>query len=151
MRPCPGYAEDGVLQELFSIIGTSKNPFCVEFGELRVLGTTTRSFRIRYLADALYFASSLDAKSRVLNILDIVKVSFKMSNFRYFKYLFWLPKKREITPNNVLKLLRECLHREVDLMVIDIDSYDFQVAEAVLENSIFPKVLVVEYNPNFPS
>ena len=47
-RECPFYGEDGVIEKIFSQIGVSELPTCVEFGELRVLGTTTRSFRIRY-------------------------------------------------------------------------------------------------------
>ena len=55
VKPCPGYGEDGVILEIFKHIGVSQNPICIEFGELRVLGTTTRAFRINYLAKALYF------------------------------------------------------------------------------------------------
>ena len=45
-RECPYYGEDGVILKIFEEIGVSDNPCCVEFGELRVLGTTTRSYRI---------------------------------------------------------------------------------------------------------
>ena len=46
LRECPHYGEDGVILKIFEEIGVSENPYCIEFGELRVLGTTTRSYRI---------------------------------------------------------------------------------------------------------
>ena len=49
-RECPHYSEDGVILKIFDEIGVSNYPQCVEFGELRVLGTTTRAFRIFYKA-----------------------------------------------------------------------------------------------------
>ena len=52
VRPCPGYGEDGVLRKIFNTVGVSNDPKCVEFGELRSLGTTSRSFRLDYIAKA---------------------------------------------------------------------------------------------------
>ena len=54
VKPCPGYGEDGVLNKIFEVIGISANPACIEFGELRVLGSTTRSYRIQNYATATY-------------------------------------------------------------------------------------------------
>lgn len=150
LKPCPGYGEDGVLKKIFELIGTSQKPYCVEFGELRSLGTTSRFFRINFIADSLYFSGSLDLKSRVLNILDIFKVCITEKNPRYLSFLLNQPKKRFITVQNCLELLAPLKNREVDLFVADIDSYDFEIVTQVIQSVTRPRVLIVEYNPNFP-
>ncbi len=150
-RPCPGYGEDGVFQKIFSTIGTSKNPRCVEFGELRVLGTTSRAFRLNYIAKAYYFSGSLDFKSKILNIMDVVKVISKTLNFKYFKFFFDLPKKIFVTPDNLLKVIpKDFMNSEIDLFVVDIDSFDFEIVSLILGSGIRPRVFVVEYNPSLP-
>ena len=64
-RPCPCYGEDGVVLNIFDYIGVSKKPLCVEFGELRGLGTTTRAFKIKYISDTICFSGSMDLKSHI--------------------------------------------------------------------------------------
>jgi hypothetical protein len=151
IRPCPGYGEDGVLEEIFKKIQVSRNPLCVEFGELRSLGTTSRLFRIEYFAKSLYFSGSLDLKSRVLNILDVLKLVYSQKNFRYIKFLLNLPTKKYAIPSNICKIInRFTKNREIDLFVCDIDSFDFEVIKEMLDANIRPRVLIVEYNPSLP-
>ncbi len=149
-KPCPGYGEDGVIKKIFELIGTSKKPYCVEFGEMRSLGTTSRFFRINFISDSLYFSGSLDFRSRVLNILDIFKICITNRNLKFLTFLFNQPKKRFITVQNCAELLAPLMNREVDLFVADIDSYDFEIVTQVIESITRPKVLIVEYNPNLP-
>jgi hypothetical protein len=151
VKPCPGYGEDGVLVEVFDQIGISQKPLCVEFGELRVLGTTTRSFRIRFLAKALYFSGSMDKYSHFLNLLDIFKITLKHRNFRYLKFLRNQPKKIYADTKNINSIVENFAKgRDIDLMVVDIDSFDFELVSQLLTLNCKPRVLVVEYNPSIP-
>ena len=150
VRPCPGYGEDGVLEKIFEVIGVSTFPLCVEFGELRVLGSTTRSYRIENFANAIYFSSSMDLRSWILNILDILKLFRNTGDHRVFKFFRSLPKRREINPENVVNTLRIQPNSIVDLFVVDIDSFDYDVVSEILRNGISPRVFIVEYNPNLP-
>ena len=85
IRECPYYGEDGVILKIFELIKPNKNPLIIEFGETRSLGTTTRSFRIKYKSRSIYFTGDLTLKSTILNILDIFKITFKRLNIKYFK------------------------------------------------------------------
>ena len=151
VRPCPGYGEDGVILEIFKHIGVSQNPICIEFGELRVLGTTTRSFRIKYLAKALYFSGSLDLRSWYLNILDILKISVSYWSGRYLKFLLNMPRKLFASTDKIGKIVNNFTRgQQVDLFVVDIDSFDFEIVRELLKSKIKPRVLIVEYNPSLP-
>lgn len=151
VKPCPGYGEDGVLIEIFKQIGVSQKPICVEFGELRVLGTTTRSFRIKHRANALYFSGSMDFRSRYLNFLDICKITFSSKNVKFLKFLGNQPKKLFVCTKNISEIIRKfSKSNEIDLFVIDIDSFDFEIVHELLASRIRPRVLIVEYNPSIP-
>jgi hypothetical protein len=151
IRPCPGYGEDGVLEEIFNKIQVSRNPLCVEFGELRSLGTTSRSFKIKYFARSLYFSGSLDLKSKVLNICDVLKLVYTQKNIKYIKFLFNLPTKQFAIPSNICKIINKFTKKEIDLFVCDIDSFDFEIVKEMLHGNIRPRVLIVEYNPSLPA
>jgi hypothetical protein len=59
-----------------------------------------------------------------------------------------VPIHTEVTPSNVNDLLRDHgMTGEIDLLSIDIDSYDYWVLDALSEVS--PRVLVLEYNAGF--
>jgi hypothetical protein len=151
IRPCPGYGEDGVLEEIFRKIKVSRTPLCIEFGELRSLGTTSRSFKINYFAKSLYFSGTLDFNSKILNILDVFKLAYKQKKVRYLKFLWNLPVKKFVRPIEISKIIdRFTKKREIDLLVCDIDSFDFEIIQQMLHSNIRPRVLVVEYNPSLP-
>ena len=151
IRPCPGYGEDGVLEEIFRKIKVSQTPLCIEFGELRSLGTTSRSFKINYFAKSLYFSGTLDFNSKILNILDVFKLAYKQKKVRYLKFLWNLPVKKFVRPIEISKIIdRFTKKREIDLLVCDIDSFDFEIIQQMLHSNIRPRVLVVEYNPSLP-
>jgi hypothetical protein len=151
VKPCPGYGEDGVILEIFNNIGVSETPICVEFGELRVQGTTTRAFRIKYLSKALYFSGSLDLKSWYLNILDIIKVSVNYKSWKYLKFLLNMPRKLFASTAEISKIVNKFTKgQQIDLFVVDIDSFDFEIVIELLKSKIRPKVLIVEYNPSLP-
>jgi hypothetical protein len=150
LRECPHYSEDGVILKIFEVIGVNKNPLVIEFGETRSLGTTTRAFRIIYKAKAIYFTGNLNLKSTILNILDIFKIAFKKIDFTFLKFLFNMPFKFFVTPDNIIALFNKNKVSDIDLLTIDIDSYDYFIAKKVLEEGFKPRLLILEYNPHLP-
>tara|TARA_A100001015_G_C14954050_1_gene697966 strand:- start:738 stop:1571 length:834 start_codon:yes stop_codon:yes gene_type:complete len=147
---CPHYSEDGIIIKIFETIGIDESSSILEFGEHRVLGTTTRSFRMKNFAKAIYFAGNYDLYSKVFNIIDIIKVTFKYKNLKYLKFLFNQPFKYFVTPDNILSLLDKKNVKKLDISCIDIDSYDYFIAEKLLKSEIKTKLFIVEYNPNLP-
>ena len=145
---CPHYSEDGVILKIFKEIGINKNPLIVEFGEHRSLGTTTRSFRINYKSRAIYFSGDLGFKSYYLNILDIFKITLKRKSIIYLKFLFNMPFKYFATPNSTIELFKKKRVEEIEILTIDIDSYDYYITKKVLQENYRPKLLILEYNPS---
>lgn len=147
LNECPHYSEDGVILKIFDEIAINNNPLIIEFGEHRALGTTTRAFRIKYNSKAIYFSGNLGFKSYILNVIDIFKISFKKS-FIYLKFLFDLPFKYYVTPENIIELFKRKKVKEIDILTIDIDSFDYYIAKKILEENYKPKLLILEYNPS---
>jgi len=150
LRECPHYGEDGVILKIFSEIGVGEQPYVIEFGESRSLGTTTRSFRLKYKAGAFYFSERLSLKTRLLNILDVFKVVGNTGQLGYLKFLNDLPFEAFCTPENIVDLLSRAQTRKIDILTIDIDSYDYFVAERFLTEGLHPSLLILEYNWNLP-
>ena len=152
MRPCPCYGEDGVFLKIFEEIGVSAHPECVEFGELRSLGTTTRAFRITTKARALYFSGTMDFRSIYLNILDILKICWTRKSLGFLKFFFSMPFKDFAYPETIGQKIKAFAKQpeELDLMVVDIDSFDFDIVKAIFDDGVAPRVMVVEYNPSLP-
>ena len=154
VRECPYYSEDGVIMKIFEKIGVQeRDKLIIEFGETRALGTTTRSFRIKYKSPALYFTQTIDLYSKILNALDIIKVTLIKKNFRYLNFFNSLPFEFFVTSENIVKLLEENTVKKsnIDILTIDIDSYDYYVAKEILKNNYKPKLLILEFNPNLPA
>jgi hypothetical protein len=51
-----------------------------------------------------------------------------------------------VTPNNILPLIEK--YSDIDIISIDIDSYDYLILEKVITK--YPKVIVIELNENIP-
>ncbi len=156
VKECPHYSEDGVIEKIFTEIGLEEKPFIVEFGETRVLGTTTRAFRIGYLSRAMYFVGSIDLYSKILNILDVLKATLLTRNIKCLKFLMNMPFMFFVKPDNIVDLFDKILAKEVinrnniDILTIDIDSYDYYIVKELLEHEYKPRLFIVEYNPNLP-
>lgn len=151
VRECPHYSEDGVLLEIFRQIGVGADPLAVEFGESRSLGTTTRSFRLTYRSKAIYFTGDLGVKSWMLNVLDILKVALVERDLAPLRFFSSMPFRFMCTPDNIVALFRGRSVNEIDVMTIDIDSYDYYVTQRIFEAGFLPRLLIVEYNPSLPS
>lgn len=150
-KEVPHYSEDGVILKIFEIIKPNKNPLVIEFGEHRVLGTTTRAFRIKFFSKSIYFAGNYDLYSIYLNFLDILKITFLNKSFKYFRFIFNLPFKFYVTPENIVDLLNKRNVSKIDILSIDIDSYDYFIAKKILESQLDVKLFIVEYNPSLPN
>lgn len=152
IRPCPCYGEDGVFLKIFDEIGVSPRPQIVEFGELRSLGTTTRAFRISQKAQALYFSGTMDIKSICLNVLDIFKISWSQKSLGFLKFLFSMPFKDFAYPETIGAKIKQFAKKseEIDIICVDIDSFDYEVVLGIFGQKIKPRVMVVEYNPSLP-
>jgi len=156
LKECPHYSEDGVIEKIFTEIGLEEKPFIVEFGETRSLGTTTRAFRIGYSSRAMYFVGSIDFYSKILNILDVLKATLLTRNIKCLKFLMNMPFMFFVKPDNIVDLFDKILAKEVinrnniDILTIDIDSYDYYIVKELLEHEYKPRLFIVEYNPNLP-
>ena len=156
VKECPHYSEDGVIEKIFTEIGLEEKPFIVEFGETRSLGTTTRAFRIGYSSRAMYFVGSIDFYSKILNILDVLKATLLTRNIKCFKFLMNKPFMFFVKPENIVDLFDKILakeginHNNIDILTIDIDSYDYYIVKELLEHEYKPRLFIVEYNPNLP-
>ena len=154
LKECPHYSEDGVIEKIFTEIGLEEKPFIVEFGETRSLGTTTRAFRIGYSSRAMYFVGSIDFYSKILNILDVLKATLLTRNIKCLKFLMNMPFMFFVKPENIVDLFDKILakeginHNNIDILTIDIDSYDYYCAKELLEHEYKPRIFIVEYNPN---
>ena len=144
-----GFGEDGVILKIFETIGISDFPFCVEFGEDDILGTTTRSYRIKFNSQAFYFNKEISLKKKIKNILSIIKLCYLEKTLKYLNFFFNLPVKIFASENNIVNILKK--KPLIDLLSIDIDSNDFFLVKKILKANILPKVFIVEYNPNFPN
>ena len=151
VRECPYYGEDGVILKIFDTIGVSQEPYCVEFGELRVLGTTTRAYRIFYKAKSLYFSFSYDLRSFYLNIFDVFKLAYKTKKLSFLSFLFNFPFKQFASTDNIENIFNKAQinKKEIDLLTIDLDSSDYYIAKKILELGYLPKLFIVEYNPSY--
>ena len=56
--------------------------------------------------------------------------------------------KSKVTPDNLIDILQE-VDIEVDFFSLDIDSYDFAIAEKLLKSGYQPKTVCLEFNPKF--
>ncbi len=149
-KECPHYGEDGVILEIFNNVPTNKTPLVIEFGETRVLGTTTRAFRVNYISKSIYFTLNISLLSKIYNILDIFKITFKSFKFSYLKFFMNLPFSYFADKDSIIKLFKNKKIKNIDILTIDIDSYDYVVAKNILENKYRPTLFIIEYNPNLP-
>ena len=149
VKECPYYSEDGVILKIFEEVNISKKPMVVEFGEHRVLGTTTRAFRIKYFSRSIYFSGNYNFKSFYLNIFDLLKCAIT-KNLLFLKFLFNFPFKFFVTPDNIISLFNKKNVKKIDLICVDIDSYDYFIAKKILQTEYSPTLFIIEYNCNLP-
>lgn len=126
--------EDGIIEELFSRIGTT-NKFFVEFG----------------VQDGLECNSAYLSLFKNWSGLMIEgnAANYEKLRANFFAYPAVKTAHQFITRDNIVSIFRS-MHVPVtfDLLSIDIDGNDYWVWEALSEYK--PRVVVIEYNASFP-
>ena len=117
------FKEDGITRKIFDLIGTT-NKVCVEFGVQNGTECCSKVMWNNHGFRPILFDNEHENKNINLH-------------------------KETITIDNVLDLFaRHDVPKELDLLVVDIDSYDFYVVHKILEEYT-PRLLIVETNPTF--
>jgi FkbM family methyltransferase len=112
--------EDGILFELLRIYGTT-NKYYLEFGAEDGTQCNTRALRMHHGFDGVLFDGG-----------------YENSDINLFKYI--------ITKENVIEIFKtHGVPKMMDVLSVDIDSYDFYVLDEILKNYT-PRIFVCEYN-----
>jgi hypothetical protein len=115
--------EDGITEKIFELIGTT-NKKCVEFGVQDGTQCCTKIMWHDKGFSQLMFDDKVENSAINLH-------------------------KATITTDNVLELFRaHNIPKDLDLLCVDIDSYDFYVLHTILKEYT-PRVIIVETNPTF--
>jgi hypothetical protein len=140
--------QDGVLRAIFAKIG-SKNKKCVEFG----FGYGDPGV----LKNLVYSDLGLPARQAPkvfsgLNTQGLVRDS--NWNATFFDAVMEFPniqlRKKVLTRNNIASAFAAAgLPRDIDYISIDVDSIDVWLFLGLLSGGYRPRVVSVEYNPNF--
>jgi hypothetical protein len=127
--------EDGIIEEIFSRIGTTSR-FFVEFGVGDGVENCTTYCLLKGWSGA-WIDGSADCYQQILkNLRDVIS-----TNRLRVRHSF-------ITAENIELLFGELkIPQEFDLLSIDIDYNDFWVWKAI--RSYRPRVLAIEYNASF--
>lgn len=117
------FNEDGIIEQIFNVIGIT-NKICVEFGVQTGAECCTRYLREKYNFNCILFDNN--NQNPHINL-----------------------KRETITVDNVFDVFnKNNIPKEFDLLVVDIDSYDFYVTHKILQK-YNPRVLILETNPTF--
>ncbi len=127
--------EDGMIQEIFSRIGTTNRVF-VEFG----IGDGLENNTLALLLQG-WTGLWMDGSSRLVrNITDHFKSVIESGRLRLLEVF--------VTKENVDKLISSQIDdEEIDLLSIDIDGNDIHVFNSI--STVNPRVVVIEYNAKF--
>src|SRR4051794_22887054 len=127
--------EDGIIQEIFTRIGTTSKRF-IEFGVENGLENNTLTLLLKgwnglWIEGSEQHVSQIASKFRdpILNSQLQVKAAF-------------------IDRDNINSLIGAYFTGEIDLLSIDIDGNDIYVLEAL--DVVRPRVVIIEYNAKFP-
>ena len=132
--------EEGVLIEIFDMIGTSASKLAIEFG----------AWDGFHLSNTALFFSKL-SWSAVLIEADSERYATLVKNVAHLPLVKPIKSMVDIGENSLENILKSHggLPTEVDLLSIDIDGNDYFVFESL--ESLRPRVIVCEYNPTFPA
>jgi hypothetical protein len=130
------HGEDGMLQEIFSRIGTTNKRF-VEFGVEDGLECNTHL--LLYSGwNGLWIEGNASWAAKIRNVF----VDPLSSGFLKLEECF-------ITAENINDTISGAqLSGEIDILSIDIDGNDYHVCRAIA--AVSPRVIVAEYNASFP-
>lgn len=128
--------EDGIIQEIFKRIGV-KNKFCIEFGARDGI-TASNTYNL---------LNNNDWKGLLIEANHYEAYNLK-NNYKDKNNVITQEKFVTIEGKNSLdNILTEISSpKDFDLLVIDIDSYDYQVWQSL--KNYKPRVVIIEYNEN---
>jgi hypothetical protein len=124
--------EDGAIGEIFQRIGT-KSRFFVEIGVGDGLECNTAFLLLQGWSGVWFECSQVDLKKGRRNFKD---------------YPVSIVEQRLTTATVDAAIQQACNGVPVDLLSVDIDSYDYYLWEAI--QCISPRAVVIEYNAAFP-
>jgi hypothetical protein len=129
------FGEDGVIERIFEVIGSGPC-FAVEFGAADgIRSSNTRNLIINHGWSALLIEGKAEEAQKLhQNYGEVSRVTTLQA---------------VVFPGNVEILLEENgVPKDLDLLVIDIDSNDYYVWRVIHE--FRPRVVMIEINPLFP-
>ncbi|MBG9944223.1 hypothetical protein ABE237_16080 [Brevibacillus formosus] len=127
--------EDGIIEEIFSRIGTTSNRYCVEFG----VGDGSECMIKNLVTQHGWSGLAMEGD---LNCCH--KMAADYAAYPQVKI-----KNELTTKENIARLLEENgVPKEFDLLSIDIDGNDYWVWQAL--SAYTPRLVVIEYNASFP-
>ena len=82
----------------------------------------------------------MDFRSTWLNIIDVLKLAWNFKSIRFLKFFCSMPSKGFAIPETIGKKIRDFAtdHKELDLFVIDIDSFDYEIMQSVFNDGTVP-------------
>ena len=127
--------EDGIIREIFKRIDVTNNVF-VEFG----IGDGLENNTLALLFDG-WSGLWIDASTNsIQKISDNYSAIIKRGSLKIVEAF--------ITRENINELISaNIVHKDIDLLSIDIDGNDYHILDAI--TCISPRVLVIEYNAKF--
>lgn len=132
------YDEDGIIEEIFYRIGTEKCRFCeIGVGGIENLENNTLQLLFKGWKGVWLEASSKNCSE----IRDCLKKNSEMQ-----EHLNLI--ESVVTAENINRISEEYDISTVDLLSIDIDSFDYYVLEAI--ENLQARCVVLEYNAKFP-
>lgn len=135
------FGEDGIIEYLFSKIGISNVPWCVEFGawDGEYL-SNTYNLVFNQGFNCVYIEGDSNKAKELKN-----KVS-KLSNQKIFVLNNFVESQGRNSLDNLLK--QTDIPKEFDLLSIDIDGIDYHVWKNFKDYN--PKIILIEHNPTIP-
>ncbi len=125
--------EDGIIEYIFSQIGTTNKVF-VEIG----IGDGTEN-NTTYLIRKQWKGLLIDQTIEYLELATFFYKQLLGTNFKNIKLIHHQAKKESVD-----ECIKSNISGEIDLLSIDIDGNDYWIWEAIV--SIKPRVVVIEYN-----
>jgi hypothetical protein len=127
--------EDGIIDVLRSQL-LSPSRYFIEVGSADGLENNTCWLSLVHRYSGLWIDAETSNVERSIELFESLNHGLRMQQLL-------------LTASNVSDGLSRALHRNPDVLSLDIDSYDYFVASAILQEGFRPRIFVVEYNSAF--
>lgn len=137
--------EDGILQELFSRIGTSNNKYCVDVG----------AWDGQWLSNTYELLHSTDENAWGGLLIEANPQRAQEAAHLYASHPRVTTLSTLVTldgPSSLSQLLMQYnVPRDFDFLSIDIDGADYYVWQGLRDSDYQPRVVCIEFNPTIPN